>query len=116
MQAEGRGEEDEQWWAGGNSWAKAQKPGCPGCVLGGMAGAWVMGGRAGAGKVGKDQITAELASHTKKLKPHLRTNWESLKGVKQESDWDFPRVEGGSSVESGLEQSEDHMWDVLQVI
>lgn len=43
-----------------------------------------MGERAEAGKVAKDQFTAELASHTKKLKPHLRANWESLKGMKQE--------------------------------
>ena len=36
--------------------------------------------------------------------------------VKQESNWDFPRVEGGSIVESGLEQRGDLVWDVLQVV
>lgn len=53
------------------------------------AGRWLgheLGGRAEAGKVGKDQGIAELASHTKKLKTHLRANWESPEGVKQESD------------------------------
>lgn len=52
----------------------------------GMGGHWRIGTRAAAGKVSKDQITAKLASHMKKLKTHLRTNWKSLKGVGQESD------------------------------
>ena len=51
-----------------------------------MAGHWRIGAIAAAGNVSKDQITAKLASHMKELKTHLRTNWKSRKGVKQESD------------------------------
>lgn len=45
----------------------------------GLAGAWRIGARVAFGKVSKGQITAELASHTKGLKPLLRTYWESWK-------------------------------------
>ena len=49
------------------------------------------------------------ASHKKELQAHLRTKRESLKGVKQERDGDFPCVEGSSHVESELEQSGNHL-------
>ena len=53
--------------------------------------------------------TAAPASHKKELQARLRTKRESLKGVKQESDCDFPCVEGSSRVESELEQSGSHL-------